>query len=313
MIAAPMAGVSDVPFRQQCLIHGASLAVGEMVSASPTTRDTHKSLWRTTSQSSGLQIIQIVGHDPAEMARAAAFNQSLGADIIDINMGCPAKKVCKKASGSALLADEETVSKILTAVTRAVSVPVTLKIRTGTSPSNRNAVRIARIAEDSGIQALTIHGRTRECAFKGAVEYDTIAEVAQATKLPIIANGDITCPKSAMKVLNYTGADGVMIGRAAQGKPWLLGHIRHFWQTGIELLEPSLHQQLVSAIEHITEIHQFYGAFMGPRFARKHVGWYFESMQLDRIFRSQFNALQTANEQLDFLNELTLSLKAKVA
>ena len=304
VIAAPMAGVSDLPFRKACREHGASFAVAEMLSANPDTRDTQKSQWRSVIDTSAPHIVQIVGNDPDIMADAARFNQEQGADIIDINMGCPAKKVCKKAAGSALLGNESLVGEILTKIVGAVDVPVTLKIRTGTAPALRNAARIAKIAEDCGIQALTIHGRTRACAFKGDAEYDTIAEVVQACTIPVIANGDITSPEKALGVLNYTQAQGVMIGRAAQGQPWLLGDIRHFWKHGTARPSMSLIDRFESARRHLAEIQDFYGEFMGVRFARKHAGWYFDALGFDRRIRSEFNTLTTVEMQRAYLSKL---------
>lgn len=313
VIAAPMAGVSDLPFRRLCLEHGASYAVAEMISANPDTRQTQKSQWRSVIDSNQAHIVQIVGHDPQQLAQAARLNQEAGADIIDINMGCPAKKVCKKAAGSALLANEALVQDILVAVKSAVDIPVTLKIRTGTSPHERNATTIARIAQEAGIAALTIHGRTKACAFKGAVEYDTIAEVVSRVEIPVIANGDITHPDQALKVLNYTGAAGIMVGRGAQGQPWLLGQIKHKWRTGEGLNAPSRETKLHIAYQHVAAIHEFYGDFMGLRFARKHAGWYFESMNLDRSVRSSFNQIQHPQEQLDFIQQLTATLRQDAA
>jgi len=313
VIAAPMAGVSDLPFRRVCLQQGASFAVAEMISANPDTHQTQKSQWRSVIDPNQAHIVQIVGSDPWQLADAARLNEAAGADIIDINMGCPAKKVCKKAAGSALLANETLVHQILKAVRSAVEVPVTLKIRTGTAPDQRNAMSIARIAEDSGIAALTIHGRTRACAFKGAVEYDTMAEVAQAVRIPVIANGDITHPDQALKVLSYTGASGVMIGRGAQGQPWVLGQIRHKWRTGKDLAEPTSDEKLKIAYQHLAAIHAFYGDFMGLRFARKHASWYFEALGLDRSVRSVFNQLQQTEEQLDFIEQLTTTLAQHAA
>lgn len=308
VIAAPMAGVSDLPFRRLCLEHGASYAVAEMISANPDTHQTQKSQWRSVVDPNQAHIVQIVGHDPEQLAAAARLNQDTGADIIDINMGCPAKKVCKKAAGSALLANETLVKDILVAVRSSVDIPVTLKIRTGTAPDKRNATTIARIAQDAGIAALTIHGRTRACAFKGAVEYDTIAQVVSDVEIPVIANGDITHPDQALKVINYTGAAGVMVGRGAQGQPWLLGQIRHKWRTGQALDEPNRETKLQIAYQHVAAIQAFYGDFMGVRFARKHASWYFDAMGLDRSVRSSFNRIQHPQEQLDFIQKLTTTL-----
>jgi tRNA-dihydrouridine synthase B len=242
--------------------------------------------------------VQIAGTEPAQMALAAQLSVERGAQIIDINMGCPAKKVCKKAAGSALLRDEVLVQSILKAVVNAVDVPVTLKIRTGWSPDQRNGTTIARIAEDCGIQALAVHGRTRACAYKGEVEYDTIGKIKDVVSIPVIANGDITTPERARQVLDYTGADGVMIGRAAQGNPWLFREIQHYLDTGEALPKASYKDVSAVLIEHLTRLHRYYGEYMGVRIARKHLGWYVQHLPMGAQFKSRFNQLNLASEQL---------------
>ena len=278
LILAPMAGVTDLPFRRLCRRYGAGLAVSEMISSRPQLRHHRRTRQRADHRGEPEpRAVQILGVDPKEMADCARINQDLGAQIIDINMGCPAKKVCRVAAGSALLRDETLVAKILAAVVAAVSVPVTLKIRTGWDKANRNAVNIARIAEDAGIQALTVHGRTRACGFTGEAEYHTIAEVKQAVKIPVIANGDITSPQKARRVLDYTGADGVMIGRAAQGRPWLFRQISHYLDREESLAEPDWDEKIRVIVGHVRALHRFYGPRQGVRIARKHIKWYLGS------------------------------------
>lgn len=299
VLLAPMAGVSDLPFRRLCMEMGAGMAVSEMISSNPRLRDSRKTQLRARhDQEKGLRAVQIAGNDPIEMADAARYNVDRSAQIIDINMGCPAKKVCRKAAGSALLADESLVAEILSAVVAAVEVPVTLKIRTGSSPEQRNGVAIARIAQDSGISALTVHGRTRACAFKGQAEYDTIAEIVAAVSIPVIANGDIDSPQSAAAVLKHTSADAVMIGRAAQGQPWLCGEIARYLASSPALEPLNLRQKLAVAHQHIESLHQFYGEVLGVRIARKHFAWYMQYITTDTNARKMFNGLQTAAEQL---------------
>jgi tRNA-dihydrouridine synthase B len=299
VILAPMAGVSDLPFRRLCMAHGAGLAVGEMISSNPALRETRKTLLRSRHDGElGPKSVQIAGNDPAEMAAAAQYNVARGAQIIDINMGCPAKKVCRKAAGSALLQDEALVESILHAVVNAVDVPVTLKIRTGSSPAERNGVAIADIAQQCGVSALAVHGRTRRCAFKGEVEYDTIADIVKAVDLPVIANGDINTPEQAVFVLRYTGAAAVMIGRAAQGQPWLCEQIATQLELGAPSKAPALADKFDIIRQHISEIHAFYGEVMGVRIARKHMSWYMQYINRDPILRKEFNALQSASEQL---------------
>ncbi len=274
-----MAGVTDLPFRNLCRRYGAGLAVSEMISSRPQLRDHHRTRQRADHQGEAEpRAVQILGVDPQEMAECARINEALGAQIIDINMGCPAKKVCRVAAGSALLRDEARVAEILNAVVAAVSVPVTLKIRTGWDKANRNAVSVARIAEEAGIQALAVHGRTRACGFQGEAEYHTIAEVKQAVGIPVIANGDITTPEKARWVLSYTGADAVMIGRAAQGQPWLFHRIVHFLRTGERLADPDWNEKIRVLVEHVRALHRYYGPRQGVRIARKHIKWYLERL-----------------------------------
>ncbi len=301
---APMAGVTDLPFRRLCARFGAGLLVGEMVHSDPRLRESRKSRQRREHD---LEIkprsVQIVGNDPAAMAEAAAFNAARGAQIIDINMGCPAKKVCRRAAGSALLADEGLVAAILTAVVNAVDVPVTLKIRTGVDPEHRNGVSIARIAEDAGIQLLSVHGRTRACAFRGEAEHDTTAAIVEAVSIPVLANGDISSLADAKHVLRHTGAAGVMIGRAAQGAPWLPGQIARSL-AGLPAPAPSLQTQYAVMREHLTDLHAFYGEVMGPRIARKHIGWYLDGIGNLDDARREFNRLTLPEEQILFLDDL---------
>ena len=304
VILAPMAGVTDRPFRQLCRRLGVGLAVSEMVTSDSRLWHTRKSSLRLDhSGEPELRSVQIAGGDPDMMAEAARLNVENGAQIIDINMGCPAKKVCNKAAGSALLRDEPLVQDILQAVTAAVEVPVTLKIRTGWCPETRNATRIARLAEQAGIAALAIHGRTRADGYRGAAEYDTIARVRDEITIPLFANGDIDSPHKALQVLERTGADAVMIGRAAQGRPWLPGQIDHFLRTGNERQDPSDHEQQQILMEHLTELYAFYGDYLGVRIARKHVGWYLQAVDESRDFRQRFNQLETAHDQVNVVAE----------
>lgn len=298
VILAPMAGVTDRPFRQLCRRLGAGLVVSEMVTSDTRLWNTRKSSYRLNHEGDAEpRSVQIAGGEPQMMAEAARMNVSRGAQIIDINMGCPAKKVCNKAAGSALLQDEALVRDILHAVVDAVDVPVTLKIRTGWDSHNRNGLTIARIAEDAGIQALAVHGRTRACGYRGAAEYDTIAQIKRAVTIPVFANGDITSPQKARRVLEYTGADGVLIGRGAQGRPWIFREIDHYLRTGELLPQPELEEIKAILLGHLQELHAFYGDYMGPRIARKHVGWYLQSRAEGRAFRNEFNKLETAAEQ----------------
>lgn len=299
-----MAGITDRPFRQLCRRLGAGLAVSEMLSSNPKVWRTEKSMSRMDhSGESGIRAVQIAGADPELMQQAAQFNVSNGAQIIDINMGCPAKKVNKKLAGSALLQYPDLVEQIVKAVVNAVDVPVTLKIRTGWNTDNRNAKEIAAIAEHNGIQSLAIHGRTRACMYKGEAEYRTIKEVKSSVSIPVVANGDITSPQKAQQVLDYTGADAIMIGRAAQGHPWIFREITHYLQTGKLLAPPSINEVRSVMMEHLVNLHQFYGEPMGARIARKHVGWYLQAHDENGQFKRVFNTLETPSQQLDALNE----------
>ena len=278
------------------------MAVSEMLLANPDVWDTQKTRMRMDhSAEGGLRSVQIAGADPEMMAFAARYNVEQGAQIVDINMGCPAKKVNKKLAGSALLRAPDQVKAICRAVVDAVEVPVTLKIRTGWDPDNRNGVEIARIAEDCGIAALAVHGRTRACLYRGEAEYDTIRAIKQAVSIPVVANGDINSPEKARYVLDYTGVDAVMIGRAAQGRPWIFREIRHFLETGTKLPPPEREEVHTLMNEHVTNLHRFYGAYLGARIARKHVGWYLDEEETGREFRKHFNALDCADAQLEAL------------
>ncbi|CAM3538535.1 tRNA dihydrouridine synthase DusB [Parendozoicomonas haliclonae] len=304
LVLAPMAGVTDRPFRRLCLQMGAGLVVSEMVTSDVRLWNTRKSRLRLEhSGEPEPRSVQIAGGDPEMMAEAARRNAEMGAQIIDINMGCPAKKVCNKAAGSALMKDEALVKDILTAVVGAVDIPVTLKIRTGWSPDQRNGVTIARIAEDCGIQALAVHGRTRSCMYRGEAEYDTIAEICSALSIPVIANGDITSPEKAKQVLDHTGAQAVMVGRAAQGRPWIFQEIAHYLEHGTYLPSPSLETICNILLDHLQELHSFYGDVMGPRIARKHVGWYLQTTDGATAFRKQFNQLETPAAQIAGIRE----------
>lgn len=281
LILAPMAGVSDRPFRAICQQQGAALTVSEMVASNPAFHKHPKTLLRTDFRGeSGLRSVQILGTDPQQMAVAAKLNQDRGAQIIDINMGCPAKKVCAVAAGSALLRDEMLVKRILDNIIAAVTVPVTLKIRTGWDVYNKNALTIAKIAEEAGIAALTIHGRTRACKFEGKAEYETIRAVKQHVSIPVIANGDIDSPEKAKQVLEMTGADALMIGRAAQGNPWLFKQINYFLETGKTLNKPSVSESKQLVMDHLEQLYGFYGSVSGVRIARKHIGWYLRNLNL---------------------------------
>lgn len=302
-LVAPMAGVTDQPFRLLCKKLGAVYAVSEMVSADPRLRNTRKSWLRRQHDLEPAPIaVQIAGADVAFLAEAARYNVEHGAQIIDINMGCPAKKVCKKAAGSALLADEALVANILNNVTCAVDVPVTLKIRTGTDTDNINAVRIARLAESAGIQLLTVHGRTRKQLYKGEAEYDTIREVVQAVNIPVIANGDIDSAQTAARVLQATGAAGVMVGRAGQGNPWIYHQIDHYLNTGQELPSPCTAQIGETLLKHVQALHQFYGEQQGLRVARKHIGWYLHTVSNSKTIKQQLMRVDSALEQCRLLD-----------
>ncbi|MCK4587111.1 MAG: tRNA dihydrouridine synthase DusB, partial [Gammaproteobacteria bacterium] len=275
LILAPMAGVTDRPFRQLCKKLGAGMAVSEMVSSNSLLWGSEKTRRRANHDGeTDPRSVQIMGADPQMMAEAARYNADNGAQIIDINMGCPAKKVCNVAAGSALLQNETLVGHILDAVVAAVDIPVTLKIRTGWDTENRNGVTIARIAESAGIQSLAVHGRTRACGYKGEAEFDTIAAIKAAINIPLVANGDITTPEKAKIVLDYTKADAVMIGRAAQGRPWIFREIDHYLKTGEKLPEPETREIRDILLEHLHNLYEFYGEYTGVRMARKHISWY---------------------------------------
>jgi tRNA-dihydrouridine synthase B len=304
LIVAPMAGVTDRPFRQLCRRFGAGMAVSEMVSSNSALWGNPKTLRRLDFEGEpGPIAVQIVGAAPDTMAEAARANVGHGAQIIDINMGCPAKKVCRAAAGSALLRNEPLVGRILQAVVRAVEVPVTLKIRTGWDRENRNGVRIARIAEAEGIQALAIHGRTRSCGFSGAAEYDTIREIKGTVSIPIIANGDIDSPEKARRVLQQTGADGLMIGRAAQGRPWIFRDISHYLDTGVQPTDPDPRWIRDLLLEHLQNLYRFYGDTQGVRVARKHIAWYSKTQPGGNLFRQRINKIETSGEQLNLTRE----------
>jgi len=302
LFVAPMAGVTDRPFRTLCRRFGAGLAVSEMVSARPELRGTRKSrLRREHAGEAGPVSVQIAGADPVMMADAARVNAAEGARIIDINMGCPAKKVCNVAAGSALLSDEALVGRILDAVVAAtygMGVPVTLKIRTGPDPARRNALRIARIAENAGVRLLTVHGRTRACGFRGEAEFDTIAQVKAGVRIPVIANGDIATPAEAKRVLAYTRADGIMIGRAAHGRPWIFREFLSFLHDGKFVAPPSPGEMRAVALEHLEAIYALYGEEMGVRIARKHIGWYVSRLPGGETFRREAVQILSATEQL---------------
>jgi len=300
---APMAGITDKPFRQLCRQMGAGLVVSEMVTSEPHLRNSHKTRLRMDHKGeAGPVSVQIAGTDPLKMAEAAQFNVTQGAHIIDINMGCPAKKVCNVAAGSALMKDEKKVAQILQAVVAAVDVPVTLKMRTGWDHENKNAPSIARIAEDCGIQMLSLHGRTRADAYKGDAEYETIARVKQQISMPLVANGDITSAHKAEQVMQLTGADAIMIGRGAQGRPWIFREINHYLKTK-ELLAPPSQQEMLQLIEHhLNELYHFYGENRGVQIARKHIGWYSQNCtaindEQKKHFRKHINCVKEAAQQ----------------
>jgi tRNA-dihydrouridine synthase B len=312
LIVAPMAGVTDRPFRALCKRMGAGMAVSEMVASNSLLWGSEKTIRRGNHEGEvEPKVIQIAGADPAMMAEAAKYNVDKGADLIDINMGCPAKKICNVYAGSALLKDEPLVAQIVDAVVRAVNVPVTLKIRTGWNTENRNALRIAKIAEDHGIQALAMHGRTRACMYTGDAEYDTIRAVKQSVRIPVIANGDVTTPEKAKFVLDYTGADAVMIGRAAQGRPWIFREIEHFLKTGEKLPPPEVEEIRDVLIAHLHDLYAFYGYERGARVARKHIGWYTKGLRNSAVFRARMNTLEDAAQQLSAVREFFDGLLAQ--
>ncbi|MEE4245811.1 MAG: tRNA dihydrouridine synthase DusB [Kangiellaceae bacterium] len=314
LVLAPMAGVTDRPFRMLCKELGAGMTVSEMIAANPKLRNTRKSLLRRDhSGETGIRSVQIAGAEPLMMAEAARFNVDNGAQVIDINMGCPAKKVCNKAAGSALMKDPELVEQILSAVVDAVDVPVTLKIRTGWDTENKNGLTIAKIAEAAGIQVLAVHGRTRTCGYKGDAEYETIANIKSKVSIPVIANGDITSPEKAKYVLDHTGADAIMIGRAAQGRPWIFREILFHLETGGFLPEPELDEVEDIMLRHISHLHSFYGDTQGARIARKHVSWYLKEQHDSGEFRSQFMKIDCATEQLKAAKSFFRQQKLKQA
>jgi tRNA-dihydrouridine synthase B len=304
LILAPMAGVTDRPFRQLCRRMGAGLVVSEMVTSDMRLWNTRKSSLRLMHEGDPEpRSVQIAGGDPQMLAEAAKQNVVLGAQIIDINMGCPAKKVCNKAAGSALLKDEQLVRQILQAVVAAVDVPVTLKIRTGWDRQNKNGIEVAKIAEQEGIVALAVHGRTRADLYTGEAEYDTVAAIKQAVSIPVLANGDIDSPEKARAVLEATGADGLLIGRAAQGRPWIFREIEHYLRTGEHLPAPELLEVESILLEHLAALHAFYGDVMGVRIARKHVSWYLATLPGAKEFRAHFNRLDSTDAQYTTVRE----------
>jgi tRNA-dihydrouridine synthase B len=312
LIVAPMAGVTDRPFRTLCKQLGAGMAVSEMVASNSLLWGSEKTIRRGNHEGEvEPKVIQIAGADPAMMAEAARYNVDKGADIVDINMGCPAKKICNVYAGSALLRDELLVARIVDSVVRAVDVPVTLKIRTGWSRENRNALAIAKIAEDHGIQSLALHGRTRACMYTGQAEYDTIRAVKRAVRIPVVANGDITTPEKARFVLDYTGADAVMIGRAAQGRPWIFREIAHFLSTGTKLAPPPVEEIRDVLGGHLHDLYAFYGYERGVRVARKHIGWYTKGLRNSAVFRARMNTLDCAQAQLAAVKEFFDGLLAR--
>ncbi|HEY8157175.1 MAG TPA: tRNA dihydrouridine synthase DusB [Methylobacter sp.] len=304
LILAPMAGISDRPFRELCKQFGAGLTVSEMVESNPALSRHKRTLLKTDhSGEVGIRSVQILGTNPQQMADAAKINAQKGAQIIDINMGCPAKKVCSVAAGSALLRDEALVKRILDAVVNAVDIPVTLKIRTGWDLHSRNAVEIAQIAENSGIAALTIHGRTRACKFDGQAEHETLKRVKQTISIPVIANGDIDSPEQAQFVLHSTGADAIMIGRAAQGNPWLFSQISHFINHGKHLEKPTINDIHSTLMNHLDKLYSFYGKASGVRIARKHIAWYFKHIEsVAQDARSIINQAQCPSQQIALIN-----------
>jgi tRNA-dihydrouridine synthase B len=312
LILAPMAGVTDRPFRQLCRRLGAGLVVSEMLTSDVRLWHSRKSRLRMLhADDAEPRSVQIAGGDPQMLAEAARANVALGAQIIDINMGCPAKKVCNKAAGSALMKDEMLVAEILSAVVGAVNVPVTLKIRTGWDRNNKNGLTVARIAEQEGIAALAVHGRTRADLYTGEAEYDTIAAIKQAVSVPVFANGDIDSAEKARQVLAHTGADALLIGRAAQGRPWIFREINHFLETGEHLAEPGLQEVERILLDHLSALHAFYGDEMGVRIARKHVGWYLATLPGAREFRAQFNRLDSTHTQCADVREFFAARNAE--
>ena len=298
LVLAPMAGVTDRPFRKLCRRLGAGLAVSEMVTSDASLWNSNKTRLRLDHEGEhSPRAVQIAGADPVMMADAARFNVDNGAEIIDINMGCPAKKVCRVQAGSALMKDERLVGRILDAVVSAVEVPVTLKIRTGWDPQHRNGPAVAGIAEKAGIAAISVHGRTRACGFRGQAEHETVRRIKQQVDLPVVVNGDIRSAREAADVLQYTGADGVMIGRAAQGNPWIFREIAHYLSNGSALAAPSLREVSETLLEHLEELYSFYGEYRGVRIARKHIAWYCKNRPGAESFRHRINRTESASAQ----------------
>jgi tRNA-dihydrouridine synthase B len=303
ILLAPMVGVSDVPFREVCLQQGATLTIAEMLPADTAMWKSEKNRLRLKrSTACGPEIVQIAGFDAGMMAEAARLNADMGAEVIDINMGCPANNGLKNAAGSALMRDPELVEQILRAVVAAVDIPVTLKMRTGWCRAQKNGVEIARIAEDCGITMISVHGRTRECRFVGDVEYDTIAAIKQSIGIPVIANGDIDSPEKAVQVLKHTGADGLMIGRAAQGRPWIFREIRQFLEFGAHATPPSASEISMLMQDHIRALHAFYGDFRGTLFARKHIDWYSKALPGGDLLKSSFMTADSVQSQQELLH-----------
>ena len=314
VVLAPMAGVTDKPFRQLCKRLGAGLAVSEMTISDPRFWKTSKSRTRMDHAGEPAPVsVQIAGTEPGQLAEAARYNVAHGAQIVDINMGCPAKKVCNTWAGSALMRDEALVARILAAVVKSVDVPVTLKIRTGWNAENRNAPAIARIAEDCGIAALAVHGRTRDQQYGGEAEYDTIAAIKSQLRIPVIANGDIDSPRKAAFVLKRTGCDAVMVGRAAQGRPWIFREIAHYLATGTEPAPPSLQEVRDILLGHLRALHAHYGEQAGVRIARKHLGWYAKDRPENLAFRAVVNRAETAEAQIALTRGYFDALVAGVA
>ncbi|WAX70842.1 tRNA dihydrouridine synthase DusB [Gallibacterium anatis] len=310
VILAPMAGITDLPFRRICSQYGAALTFSEMMSTNPDVWHTEKSKLRLAHHPQiGINAVQIAGSDPDEMAQAAQVNVGYGAEIIDINMGCPAKKVNRKLAGSALLQYPDLVAKILNAVVNAVDVPVTLKIRTGWDQQHKNCVLIAKIAQDAGIQALSIHGRTRACLFNGEAEYDSIKAVKKAVSIPVIANGDIDSAEKAKYVLDYTEADAIMLGRGALGNPWIFREITELLETSKVVQQVPFSEKKTVVLQHIAALHQFYGAEKGYRIARKHVAWYLDRLSPVSDFKRSFNVLTNPSDQLTALEEFLCSIR----
>ena len=300
---APMVGITDLPFRTVCRELGAGMVTGEMTGSSPALRGTRKSWLRGVhALEQEPRSVQIVGWDPGVMADAARYNVDQGASFIDINMGCPAKKVCRRLAGSALLADEGLVARILAAVVKSVPVPVTLKIRTGTDPEHRNGVAVARIAESCGVRMIAVHGRTRACKFRGEAEHETVARIKSAVEIPVIANGDITSLDKAKEIVSQTGVDGVMVGRGSQGRPWFPGQLAVYLDSGRKLPDPTIAEQRQIVMRHLKRIYSFYGNDQGVRIARKHIKWYVENFPANLEFREKVIEQTDPGRQLQMVS-----------